>query len=307
MGSKRTAWFDDPALVRQFPWLYRQYARYCRTVVDRNTSLVRGGSALFRAIAGLHSRIGGKPACGVDTRKGTVFVNLSDIRFPQVLQEMIEDSAEVRILRTLLKPGDTFIDIGANHGSYSVIASQIVGRDGLVIAFEPQHHLATLIERSLQATAASEFEVISAGCSDHAGTVEFFIPKHASGSAGVFAQFSAAGEHRTTKIALTTLDDVLEDIPVRGSLFMKLDVEGSEYNALLGARETLRRHRPAILMEVNSTSAKASGHSVQQLFELLSELSYSSISETEEYPATRSLTGADTEPQRNILVMPRPR
>jgi len=251
----------------------------------------------------LHSRFGADPACGVKTRNGIIFVDLSDIRFLQVLQEVIEDSAEHRILRTLLKPGDTFVDIGANHGSYSVIASQIVGPQGLVIAFEPQQHLATLIGRSLQATAASEFEVISAGCSDHAGTVEFFIPARASGSAGVFAQFSAAGEHRTTKIELTILDEELADIPVRGSLFLKLDVEGSEYNALIGARETVRRHGPAILMEVNPTSAMASGHSVPQLFELLREMGYDAICEVEEFPAARSLAHADIETQRNILVM----
>jgi FkbM family methyltransferase len=251
----------------------------------------------------LHSRFGSEPACGVKTASGTIFVDLSDIRFLQVLQEVIEESSEHRILRALLKPGDTFVDIGANHGSYSLIASQIVGSNGLVVAFEPQQHLAALIQRSLHATSASEFKVISAGCSDHVGKAEFFIPAHASGSAGVFAQFSAAGQHRTTMIELTTLDGELAKLPVRGSLFLKLDVEGSEYNALKGARETLVRHHPAILMELNPSSAQASGHSVQQLLDLLSELGYDSICEMDEFPERRSINGIDVECQRNVLLL----
>ena len=220
-----------------------------------------------------------------------------------MLQELIEDSAEHRILRSLLKPGDTFVDIGANHGSYSVIASELIGIKGLVIAFEPQQHLAKLVERSLEATAASEYRVIQAGCSDRIGTAEFFIPENASGSAGVFAQFSASGEHRTAKIELTTLDQVLSTVSVTQTLFLKLDVEGSEYDALMGARDTIQRHHPAILMEVNPTSARASGHSVRQLFDLLLGMGYESICEMDEFPRCRSIRDIDAERQRNILLL----
>ncbi len=252
----------------------------------------------------MHERLGGEPACGIRTSHGTIFVALKDIRFPQVLQEVIEDSVEHSILKSFLKPGDTFVDLGANHGSYSVIASQIVGCKGLVIAFEPQQDLAALVERSLEATRTCDFKVINAGCSDRAGTADFFIPARASGSAGVFAEFSASGEHRSKRIDLTTLDDVMASILVRGTLFLKLDVEGSEFNALIGARKTLQQHRPAILMEVNPLSARASGHSVQELLEMLFEMGYNSICEMEEFPERRNIRDIATEPQRNILLLP---
>jgi len=185
-------WFDDPPLVKQFPRAYRFYAQYCRVVANRSSGLVRGGSALFRLLASVHSRLGGDCACALQHGESTIFVDLSDIRVFEVLGESASDSGERRILSAFLKPGDTFVDVGANHGSFSLVASHIVGPNGLVVAFEPQRRLAKLVVQSLERTKASKFRVFAAGCSDRARAAEFYVPKTGSGSAGIFKAFSGS-------------------------------------------------------------------------------------------------------------------
>jgi len=299
----QSQWFDDPEIVRQFPGLYRHYARYCRGMVDRETGLIRGGTALFKVVRRMQRSCGLATSAGIRYGEMTIYLDLTDTRMVWVLPELMQASAEHRILHTLLKPGDTFVDIGANHGSFSVMASEIVGNDGLVIAFEPQPKLASLVRQSLTATAKASFRVHEAGCSDRNGSAEFFIPRAGSGSAGIFPSFSARNGHRNLSIQLATLDEALSAERITGRMFIKLDIEGSEFSALMGARKTVEQFRPTILFELNPESSRAAGHTTSDLLGLLNELGYHSFCEMEEFPKSRELDEIDTSRQRNLLAL----
>jgi FkbM family methyltransferase len=233
-----------------------------------------------------------------------VYLDLCDSRFLCVMNELTQASDERRILGSLLHAGDTFVDIGANHGSYALIASRVIGSGGLVIAFEPQARLAGLLSQSLAANGASRFAVHAAACTEKEGSVEFFLPEGLSGSAGLFAGFSGRGKHQRTVVRTTTLDLSLANETITGNLFFKIDVEGSEFQAILGARNTILRYRPPILFEINPGSAEAAGHSVSELLDLLSQLGYQKFSELNEYPVTKEKSAVDVHRQRNLLALP---
>src|SRR5207245_4722448 len=80
-----------------------------------------------------------------------VYLDLCDARMPMVIHELRDFDADMRILERLLRPGDTLLDVGANHGTYSIVASKLVGFGGAVVAVEPIPKLARLIEKSLAA------------------------------------------------------------------------------------------------------------------------------------------------------------
>ena len=289
--------------MRQFPALYRQYARYCRNMLNRDNNIIRGGSALFKVVRQVQQSCGLSTSAGIRCGNKVIYLDLTDTRMLWVLPEVMEESAEHRILRALLKPGDTFVDIGANHGSFSVLASELVGEWGMVIAFEPQPRLAKLLSQSLQATAKSRFKVHQAGCSDHVGETKFYIPWAGSGSAGVFESFSGRNPHCELKVELTTIDETFSQEDVTGSLVMKLDVEGSEYAALMGARNTIQRFKPPILFELNPDSSRAAGHTPKDLLCLFDELGYDSFCEMEQFPKRRKLDGLSLTTQRNLLAL----
>jgi len=106
------------------------------------------------------------------------------------------------------------------------------------------------------------------------------------------------------KVELTTIDRCFADISVHHALFIKLDVEGSEYEALRGASATIRKYRPPILFEVNPSSASASGHSVRELLRLMHESGYRRVCEIDEFPERRKILEVSTERQRNLLALP---
>ncbi len=102
----------------------------------------------------------------------TIFLDLQDPRFLLLQQEMRDVQ---RVLQHFLRPGDTFVDISANHGAFSNVASRLVGPEGLVVTVEPQPRKATLL-RKLLANGPSRFEVHQIACGDHSDEVPFYIP-----------------------------------------------------------------------------------------------------------------------------------
>ena len=277
------SWWSDPALVRQLPRLYRFFARYC--AVQRYEPI--GAEMLLRGIIALRRRLATDDGI-IPLQVGdlTVFLDLQDPRFLRVPTEL---TGLPRVLRHFLRPGDTFIDVGANHGTFSIVAAGLVGHEGLVVSIEPQPRLAGLLRQSL-AHGSARFEVHQIACGDRSEEVAFYIPSATSGSAGLFGRFSAISRHRTIKVAMRRMDDVIDWRCLPGRVFIKLDVEGSELAFLLGARQLIRATAPAMLIEVNPAAMRAAGTSKTTLVKTLVDMGYDRFVTLQELGRQRPLT-----------------
>ena len=89
--------------------------------------------------------------------------------------------------------------LGANHGSFSVVESFIIGAEGHVIAVEPQPRLSALLRRSLE-VRKSPYKVHQLALGDRSGDVSLHIPD-SSGAAGMHEGHSATHSHRTLSVA----------------------------------------------------------------------------------------------------------
>jgi FkbM family methyltransferase len=296
-----TPWWQDRAIVGQFPVLYRLHAYYIRLV--RALGLTRGEGFVFRLAGRIHQGVLHRPPSSrVEIGGVVVYLDFTDARMRWVLDELRLETPEKSVLRSLLGPGDTFIDAGANHGSFSLIAAQLVAEHGFVAAFEPQPRLSRLVRESLAATKKRNFRVYELACSDREGEVDLYVPwllSSGSGSAGIHKALSAPPGHSTVRVRTATLD-----MELPGSVVLKVDVEGSELATLRGARGIIDRYRPAIVIEINARSAAAAGTTPDQMLDLLQELGYSTFAELEEYPSTRPrpMIG-DLARLRNVLAL----
>jgi len=295
-------WFDNPAICRNLPVLYRAYAWYSRLMADRAHSRVPGGSRLLSVISAATKICRLPSAAGVPLGGVTVFVDLCDPRMLWVFGEVDGPSHEARILKSCLREGDTFLDVGANHGSYSLIAAPLVGPSGRVAAFEPQPRLAALLRRSFAANHFSHATVDELACAAEEGEASFYVPADNSGSAGLYERFSATSAHRRITVRTRRLDDALDGASLPGRVFMKLDVEGSELAALRGAGQLLRARHPTLLFELNPESAAAAGGGVDDLLAFLSALGYDSFSEIDAFPASTPLERLDRTRLRNLVA-----
>ena len=302
MNDGAKAWFEDRALVRQFPLRFRFLALYCRLICHRTSGMVRGGSLLQRMLVRATRMLRLSDTVSIRLGGATVFLDLLDSRIWWVLDEVGGGRAEHEVMRRSVSAGDTFVDVGANHGGYAVFASALTGSGGRVVAFEPQARLAGLVERSLTATAASPFEVHQVACGDRDQQVELFVPNGGSGSASLFADYQS-GPKAGVHVPQALLDDAVDWQSFPGRVFLKLDVEGSELAFLRGAERMIRARRPLILFEINPDSARAGGYGVGDVLDKLSELGYDRAVELNRLSNAAPLATINHSPQRNVVAV----
>lgn len=184
--------------------------------------------------------------------------------FGQEYDEMLE------FVDLALRPGETFVDIGANFGIYSLLASRKVGARGSVHAIEPTPSLCILLRENARANLLKNIDVIQAAFGDHAGAA--FLNLHADSGRSSLRDMASEVVGRI-EVAVKTLD---EAIPDRQSIAMiKMDVEGYEPHVLSGGRQRIQRDHPVILFENNPGALKEAGSSTFALVGMLAELDYS--------------------------------
>lgn len=152
-----------------------------------------------------------------------------------------------RALLAFLSPGMVFVDLGANEGFFSVLASRQVGPMGRVFAIEPQSRLTAVLRRNLELNDASNVTLAVVAISDTSGAAEFNLaPDTNSGSSGLARATRYANP--TQSVRTLTLDGFLAEYALASIDVMKIDIEGFEYEAVLGSPDVFRQRRVRCLL-----------------------------------------------------------
>jgi FkbM family methyltransferase len=150
-----------------------------------------------------------------------------------------------------LKPGGIFYDVGANAGFFALVAWNLVGAAGRVVAIDPDPANIESIEEQFSLNRCENCRTIGVAVSDHDGVGQF--SRSAPGCSK--GRLGANGEGETFDVPLQTLDGI-SDLVGPANL-IKLDVEGAEVAALQGAHRLLAEHSPKWLIEVHDDQCAA--------------------------------------------------
>ncbi len=192
---------------------------------------------------------------------------------------------ELEFTRQSLRPGGVFVDAGAYHGWYTLVASKVVGEGGRVVAFEPNPDTFSILTRNIALNDCQNVQAFNVALSNADGRVWIYK----SSGDGIA---SSLGKFRETEgreyVATRRLDDILEELKIRRVDFMKIDVEGSEANLLQGAIRTLNASRPTVVFEINPAVARNVGVPERGAWDILAGQGYSffRLSATELVPLT---------------------
>jgi FkbM family methyltransferase len=192
--------------------------------------------------------------------RSMVWVDLHRSAASKVVYANPPDHSEMLIWRKVLRPGDLFIDVGANIGTYAIWAGELGAE---VIALEPaKDTFALLVENvTLNGYAVSPIEAAAGNVCD---TVRF-----TSGRDCV----NRLDPEGSVETAMVTIDSIIKKGTVAG---MKVDVEGFEIEVLRGCEQALSEHRIKLIqLEWNATSWAAVGTDRQPVAELLARHGYS--------------------------------
>ena len=165
----------------------------------------------------------------------------------------IGESAE---MRRLIRPGDTVVDVGANVGWYTLLASSRVGDSGRVIAFEPAPGSLSLLRKSIAANQLSNVTVETRALWNGRGSITLHIHETNRGGNSILED---PGRTVAVEVETISLDEYLGDRQSEIGL-VKIDVEGAEGLVLAGMRETLRKRLPrTMIVEFNPSAVRRTG------------------------------------------------
>ncbi len=175
----------------------------------------------------------------------SIYVRESDAAVGRGVKTGSYEPNVTAVFQKHLKPGMHVLDIGANIGYFTMLSAALVQQQGSVMAIEPNPENAKLVELSRRANKFENITIVQAG----AGRALGLLVLNTAYSNGTTSELSEDVAHLADAVTVPCLrlDDIVPKDKKIG--FVKIDIEGAEYNALLGASELIRRCHPVIVSE----------------------------------------------------------
>jgi FkbM family methyltransferase len=182
-----------------------------------------------------------------------------------------------------LEPGDVFIDVGANIGFYSILASKRVGVQGRVLAFEPSYREYCRLLHNVRLNQSNNVVCYNLGLGDHSGQFSFLEAEGHTGL-GHFASDEPTQLGRTRILPVLPLSMLHDHIPKSGRIGIKIDVEGAELNVLRGMPTLLTEDRVSfVVAEITPTFLRRFGDTKEALYKLMTCHGFRSLHDSEEW------------------------
>lgn len=200
---------------------------------------------------------------------------------------------EMSLVRTFVQKGAICVDVGANKGTWTYAMWAAVGRQGRVIAVEPQRRLADYLEAGFG--GKGNVEVRCCALSSERGQLLLRIPVDEGGPVRGHASLNdVSGPVIMESVQVETLDDLLEG---SSPALVKIDVEGHELGVLQGGCAAIQGAQPTLIIEMMDESTAGT---TAEAFDLLTkDLRYSSF-----YLESQTLVPLESWPPRQARSTP---
>jgi FkbM family methyltransferase len=180
--------------------------------------------------------------------------------------------AETKLFRELIKPGMVVVDVGANIGYFSLLASALVGPQGRVHAFEPDPLNCSLLRKSIRLNGVTNIELVQSALSDDDTPVSLFIDSQNKGDHRIWEPTGEA--RKRIDVSSTTLDDYLGQTQTRPS-FIKIDVQGAEGKVMGGMKNTLiQTELKYLTLEFWPSALRKCGTSPEQILKQITDAGF---------------------------------
>lgn len=196
--------------------------------------------------------------------------------YPHYLKTLTEEEeCDIKPLRYLIREGDRVVDIGANIGVYTKFLSGLVGSTGKVYSVEPVPTTFHILCSNVKKLRMRNVFPINYAISNCIGEVSMEVPSYDYGLKNFYQARitnNSSQKDPVTTVGSTTIDSLLS--MEKGKIaFIKIDVEGHEYECLQGATGFLKTHRPAWLIEIQ-TDMEIIGSNATKINKLLTSYGY---------------------------------
>jgi len=205
------------------------------------------------------------PGAGESVNFWWSYVFMSFAPAKPVFEYCGSDVTYLRLIWKLLRPGMVFLDIGAFHGLYTMIAARRTASTGRVIAFEPSPRDRRRLRLHAAMNRLANVEIEPYAVSASAGVSEFYVVRRGFTTMNSLRPPATVDPVDRTVAPTVGLDEYCARRAIRRVDFLKVDVEGGELDLFRGARAVLEDARPLILCEVLDWVTRPWGYEAREI------------------------------------------
>lgn len=173
-----------------------------------------------------------------------------------------------------IQPGSTVLDVGANVGYYTLLASRLVGAQGHVYAIEPDPRNLQFLTKNLRANRCVNVDVLPFAISDRSGLMTLYLDIDPTETSLTYQQRRSKAIVGSLDVECVSIDELCEKENIQKVDVIKMDIEGGEFKALLGAKETFRKNNVTLLIEFLPAVLKESGITSKEFIGLLEDMGF---------------------------------
>ncbi|MCC7253458.1 FkbM family methyltransferase [Hyphomicrobium sp.] len=219
---------------------------------------------------------------------------------------------DIAFTALLMRPGDAFADIGAHAGLYSALVDEVTGHLAHIVAVEANSQLNFLIRKNLGVRSPGDTTdeivktVVSAAVGAPAGAKEVkFLVKTGGNEAysHIVASDATPAQGHFITVPAISLADVIDTLPKSKFTFVKIDIEGSEYEAITQAHDYLSQSTDVtLLVEFTEQNLQEQGRSTSDLAQALISCGFTLCEFDPEKKALRKFSGSFPVWHKNIIA-----
>ena len=173
------------------------------------------------------------------------------------------------LFKSVVKLGDVVLDLGANIGYYTLLASRLVRSQGHVYAFEPEPTNFSLLNRNIDLNNYTNITTYQKAVSSKSGTMKFFVNTKDTGAHSLYDldMEYGASSRRFITVDVVTLDELLPNLVAN---VVKMDIEGAELPALAGMKGIIARSpNLKFFMELCTSRTSRIGYTLDEVYDVL--------------------------------------
>lgn len=181
-----------------------------------------------------------------------------------------------------LNPSGIFIDIGANIGYYSFLASKHFGKRGKIFSFEPSYREYIRLVKGIHKNKLVNIIPFNACLSNFTGDLIMDIEESHTGLNKI--QIIDSNCLSTNRVSVFKLDDIIGLFQLKCIDLIKIDVEGAEYLVILGMKDSLQRGLiRKVYVEITPTFLNKYGHTKENIYDFMSNCGFISTVNSDEW------------------------
>ncbi len=179
-----------------------------------------------------------------------------------------------QFLKAVIREGDVFLDIGANCGALTLVAASLIGK-GKVYAFEPSPKVRSRLQDNINLNPPLKdvVKIISDGLGLNKKQVFYNEDPNYRGNGSLY-------ENQGTPVEILSLDEWVVREKLERVDLIKIDVEGMEYDVLVGGKTVLETYQPMIYFETLPIFYETTLHNIKTIYEFLDSLGYKIVRPT---------------------------